>query len=294
MEGRYNQGAKTWEKIVAVVFGIIFICVLLAIAIFIPRPTEFQIFVFRVVLALAAAGMGAVIPGLIHVQAGPFVRAGGAIALFVVVFWFNPPRLLASNDPLDESLTVHIPEQTTLKSEITVIIAIDHSAPRFQPSCPDVFLQTFLREGDLRARTPESLIAQLRYLLKSSQHDFEVDAKKAKDGMYDITCTLDISGVANTNTKLERTAKDLKAMKERLGELKIRTEVATKSWQPVVASLEKQNQSLRSPVAVALGLLKSHMERSENALNRGDIETAKRDMDLAEKQIQFLNEQNPE
>src|SRR5258707_9851452 len=101
-------GSKAWEKITAVVFGVAFVCVLLVIALFISHPTPFQIFVFRVVLALAAAGLGAIIPGLIQVQAGPFVRAGGAIALFVIVFWFNPPQLLAPKGSSEPSWTVHI------------------------------------------------------------------------------------------------------------------------------------------------------------------------------------------
>jgi hypothetical protein len=112
MEAGESIGPKIWEKITAVVFGIIFVSVLLAIAIFIPHPTQFQIFVFRVVLALAAGGLGAVIPGLIQVQAGPFVRAGGAIALFVIVFWFNPPQLLVGKDSQDED---HSPIDVTLK-----------------------------------------------------------------------------------------------------------------------------------------------------------------------------------
>ena len=41
------------------------------------------------------AGVGAVIPGLISVTVSGVIRAGGAIALFVIVFWFNPPKLIA-------------------------------------------------------------------------------------------------------------------------------------------------------------------------------------------------------
>jgi hypothetical protein len=69
---------------------------MLVIAIWLPHPTENQWFIFRVVLALAAGGVGAVIPGLIRVQAPQYIRAGGALALFVIVFWFNPPKIVAS------------------------------------------------------------------------------------------------------------------------------------------------------------------------------------------------------
>lgn len=101
-----NTGPSTWEKLVAFAFGLIFVVVMLYIALYVPNPTETQWFTFRVVLALAAAGVGAVIPGLLNVEAPPYVRAGGALALFVVVFWFNPPKLITSPPDKKPSLIV--------------------------------------------------------------------------------------------------------------------------------------------------------------------------------------------
>ena len=97
-----NNGFWTdnWEKLVSFAFGIMFIGVLLSITFLIPSPTDTQWFVFRVVLALAAAGIAAIIPGLIVVNVSKVVRAGGAIALFVLVYWFNPPKLVVSNKPV--------------------------------------------------------------------------------------------------------------------------------------------------------------------------------------------------
>jgi hypothetical protein len=97
-----NDGfwAKNWEKLTAFAFGVVFIAVLLSIAFLVPNPTVTQWFVFRVVLALAAAGIGAIIPGLIVVNVSNVVRAGGAIALFVLIYWFNPPKLVVSDKPV--------------------------------------------------------------------------------------------------------------------------------------------------------------------------------------------------
>lgn len=50
------------ERKVAFAFGVFFVIVMLVIAVWIPRPTETQWFVFRVVLALAAGGIGALCP----------------------------------------------------------------------------------------------------------------------------------------------------------------------------------------------------------------------------------------
>ncbi|MGA9567021.1 MAG: hypothetical protein WBS19_15980 [Candidatus Korobacteraceae bacterium] len=88
-----------WEKLAAFAFGVVFIATMLAIAHLVPNPTPTQWFMFRVVLALAAGGIAAVIPGLIAVNASKYVRAGGAIAVFLLVYWFNPPRPVVGEMP---------------------------------------------------------------------------------------------------------------------------------------------------------------------------------------------------
>jgi hypothetical protein len=93
--------AHKTEKKLAAVFGFVFISLILIIALLVDNPTDFQIFVFRTVLALAAAGVGAVIPGFIHldlsVSNNNKLRAGGAIALFAIVFYTNPPEMIKNS-----------------------------------------------------------------------------------------------------------------------------------------------------------------------------------------------------
>ena len=98
-----NITVPLWQRITAVAFGTSFVVVLLIIAIFIPSPTTFQIFVFRVVLSLAAGGVGAIIPGFINVQFKNWLRAGGALALFVLVYQVNPPALISETSETSES-----------------------------------------------------------------------------------------------------------------------------------------------------------------------------------------------
>lgn len=86
------------DRWLAFAFGVIFVSVLLALAVLYPNPTATTFFVFRVVLALAAAGIGAVLPGLLVVHVGKLVRAGGALALFVLIYLINPPALVAPPD----------------------------------------------------------------------------------------------------------------------------------------------------------------------------------------------------
>jgi hypothetical protein len=90
------------QSIVAFVFGVAFIVTLMVLAIAFPAPTPFQYNVFRIVLSLAAAGVAAMIPGFIYLdvdsKVGLLIRAGGALAVFVMVFFFNPAHLAHHNE----------------------------------------------------------------------------------------------------------------------------------------------------------------------------------------------------
>jgi hypothetical protein len=90
------KGNITLDVALAFAFGIVFIVTLLFLANGFPNPTPFQYNVFRIVLAIAMAGVASVIPGIIQVQIPgirsdtPLVRAGGALAVFVVVYFYSP------------------------------------------------------------------------------------------------------------------------------------------------------------------------------------------------------------
>jgi hypothetical protein len=89
--------SRQWDQIAAFGFGVVFITVMLVVSLRVPTPSETQWFVFRVILAAAAAGVGAVVPGLLVVRVHGYIRAGGALALFVLVYWFNPPKLVLAS-----------------------------------------------------------------------------------------------------------------------------------------------------------------------------------------------------
>lgn len=78
-------------------FGVVFVVVTIVIAVAFPHPTPFQYNVFRIVLALAAAGVAAMVPGFIDIKisstTGLLIRAGGALAIFVIAYFFNPAQL---------------------------------------------------------------------------------------------------------------------------------------------------------------------------------------------------------
>jgi protein O-GlcNAc transferase len=98
---------QAWEKIAGFAFGVMFVAALLVLAIAFPQPTSFQYDVFRIVLAIACAGVAAVIPGFLAVSMdakGLVIRAGGALAVFVLVYFFSPARLVSStSSPVSQS-----------------------------------------------------------------------------------------------------------------------------------------------------------------------------------------------
>jgi len=107
---RRKKLSSTWTLVTAVGSGLAFLVILLIIAIYIPYPTKFQIFVFRVVLALAAAAFGSVIPGFLKlklpISKKALISAGGALALFVIVYSLNPPALIKEDVQKVELLKV--------------------------------------------------------------------------------------------------------------------------------------------------------------------------------------------
>jgi len=89
------------ELIFAGAFGVVFIVTLIVLAINFPRPTPFQYTVFRVILAIAVAGIAPFIPGLLQVEVGSYVKAGGAIAVFVIIYFFSPAKLVLASTQAD-------------------------------------------------------------------------------------------------------------------------------------------------------------------------------------------------
>ena len=94
--------SKRTQRLFAFSFGVVFLVVLIVLAIFFPNLTQFQYTVFRVVLALASAGAAAMFPGFIQVKVPGWLRAGGALAAFAMVFFYNLASLVA---PISAELT---------------------------------------------------------------------------------------------------------------------------------------------------------------------------------------------
>ena len=87
----------TWERVSIFAAGFVLISALIWIALIVPQPTDFQYTVFRIVLALSGAAFAALIPGSIDLKYRGAIRAGGAVAVLVIVFFFKTAPPTSSN-----------------------------------------------------------------------------------------------------------------------------------------------------------------------------------------------------
>jgi hypothetical protein len=94
--GTSYEMPKKYEKLAAFMFGVVFVVVLLYLAVNFPAPSNFQYLVFRVILALASAGVASMVPGFLEVQISNWLRATGALAVFVIVYFFSPASLVVT------------------------------------------------------------------------------------------------------------------------------------------------------------------------------------------------------
>jgi len=84
--------------------GTAFMVFLIGFVLFVPEPTDKQFEIIRIVIAVAAAGVASMIPGFLNLRMGRWLRAGGALAVFAVVYFYSPARWL-SNRPINNNTT---------------------------------------------------------------------------------------------------------------------------------------------------------------------------------------------
>ena len=100
--------------------GIGLLAIILLLVIFIPCPSASQYFVFRIIIAIAAAGLATVIPGTLSIEIANGVKAGGALAIFAIIYFFDPASTVATNKCVDETfdLTVFVHGKGGLEDKI--------------------------------------------------------------------------------------------------------------------------------------------------------------------------------
>jgi hypothetical protein len=96
-EANPGYSPALWEKIVGVGAAVLVLMTALYVVLRNERFSDpNQVVVLRIVISFSVATLGAVIPGFLHVgfsRKGLALRAGGALALFIVTFFFTPAVL---------------------------------------------------------------------------------------------------------------------------------------------------------------------------------------------------------
>jgi hypothetical protein len=107
-----------WHRPVLFIFGVIFLLILLWLLFLHPSLSHSQCSLVRIILALAAAGIGAIIPGTISTNAPGIAKAGGAAAFFVLVliFFDCPTSPIASGN--DNTLPIVNPVERPKEPEL--------------------------------------------------------------------------------------------------------------------------------------------------------------------------------
>jgi len=86
----FVTGEVDIKTLIAFVFGAIFIISILVFTAVVKNPSPTEIWTYRIILALAAAGVAAILPGFIDIKYKGFVQAGGAIGVFVLILLAFP------------------------------------------------------------------------------------------------------------------------------------------------------------------------------------------------------------
>jgi hypothetical protein len=85
-----KSAIPNWQIILVFASGLFLILILLAVAIFLKNIEHRNFQIIWVILSLASAAYAALIPGFLEVKYKRTIQAGGAIAVFVIVYMINP------------------------------------------------------------------------------------------------------------------------------------------------------------------------------------------------------------
>ena len=164
------------------------IIILLMLARAMPAPSALTYLVFRAALALSSAGVAATIPGSIELKLEPttqvVIQTTGTIALFFIVYFFNPAKLVITPSP---EITPDTPPSVATPPEITPDNPLSVATLRVQDDGPALSLLdvTVINRGPvdvivhrvvlriLEARTI-TLGAHPRYLPSTHQYNANI------------------------------------------------------------------------------------------------------------------------
>jgi hypothetical protein len=112
-EGRTNTKKATpsprnYKMFMFLGFGVLVLLIFFAVF-FKECPTNAQLQIFHIILALGVAGLAASLPGFITIRYKGFISAGGALAVFIIVFLVEPAKLAKARSCIESfSVIAHL------------------------------------------------------------------------------------------------------------------------------------------------------------------------------------------
>ena len=89
---------RAWANRLAIFMLILMMALMLATSHFVAEPTQFQAYVLRTVLAVIAGAFASLLSGFLQLESKSLImttsRIGGGIAVFVLIYLFNPLALV--------------------------------------------------------------------------------------------------------------------------------------------------------------------------------------------------------
>ncbi len=101
-----------WQLITCMTLGVVLVLFSAGVSIFVPYPSPYQTYIFRGIFSLGLSAAIAGVPGFIDLKIkingwGSYgkIVAGGAVAIFVLAWMFNPPEIPGNSPPSPSSVS---------------------------------------------------------------------------------------------------------------------------------------------------------------------------------------------
>ena len=137
-------------------------------------------------------------------------------------------------------------------------------------------------------------VATLSLLIAQRSHiEATVQGQHLQDG-DSVVSKQSIPSQAVSAQTTTPSAAQLRDVADHLKDLQVRAMETQKRWQPTIERLKSIDQPMRPDISDALARLRSHIELAQKALADKDSGRATKNISLAERQITFLEQQEPQ
>jgi hypothetical protein len=148
------------EVLLAFGFGAILLIAMLIVVLKGEQLDDQEFFVVRLVLALSAAAVAAIIPGFLQLTYKNTIRTGGAISIFVLVYYVNPPSPPEVEIGQNEHSVAHKGWLGDLENFLVEHVSLDLFQLKLAPGVKDE-LRNFYVEHPIKGSTWAELFKKL-------------------------------------------------------------------------------------------------------------------------------------